>query len=101
MFGFCFVFFFCLGIIFFLCNLQWKENKPEIENQGTQILDALMRGLQASDEGSSGVPSLEVSDKGYQMLKKSFDKEHGGFGSAPKFPQPGEILLHSFFVYHK
>lgn len=77
-------------IIFWLyLGLQWKENKTEIENQSTQILDALMRGVHATDEGSAGVPSVQACDKGYEMLKKSFDKEFGGFGSAPKFPQPG------------
>ncbi|BFZ02902.1 hypothetical protein BsWGS_05940 [Bradybaena similaris] len=71
-----------------IISQKWTENKAEIENQSTQILDALMRGVHATDEGSAGVPSVQASDKGYEMLKKSFDKEFGGFGSAPKFPQP-------------
>ena len=30
---------------------------------------------------------------GFQQLRENFDFEHGGFGSAPKFPNPADISL--------
>jgi uncharacterized protein YyaL (SSP411 family) len=40
-----------------------------------------------------GVPSDEVIVRAAQGMAASFDPEHGGFGRAPKFPQPGRLLL--------
>ncbi|KAI8794825.1 spermatogenesis-associated protein 20 [Biomphalaria glabrata] len=67
---------------------HWKDKQSDIESQGTKILDALMRHLHASDHANHSVPSKEVFLKCLHMYKKSFDEEEGGFGSAPKFPQP-------------
>ncbi|CAG5131387.1 unnamed protein product [Candidula unifasciata] len=83
--------------ILHIISKKWKENKSEIENQSTQILDALTRGMQATDKGSPVVPTMEASDKGNQMLKKRFDQQYGGFGSAPKFPQP--VIFNFLFRY--
>ena len=41
-----------------------------------------------SDEGE-GPPGLSSVHKAYQALKAREDKQYGGFGSSPKFPQPG------------
>ena len=46
----------------------------------------------ASDEGE-GPPGLNCVQKAYQALKAREDKQYGGFGSAPKFPQPGTISI--------
>ena len=35
------------------------------------------------------MPGPDVGDKLFKMLSSSFDDELGGFGGAPKFPQPG------------
>ena len=69
---------------------QWRSSRSEIEEQGTAILDALMRGTHVTEQGGSSLPTLQVLDKLYEMLKKSYDEQHGGFGKAPKFPQPGK-----------
>jgi len=37
------------------------------------------------------LPKSEVIDKLYKGLSTSFDEELGGFGGAPKFPQPGKL----------
>ena len=36
----------------------------------------------------SGSPQEEVLSRGYAALRRGFDGQHGGFGAAPKFPQP-------------
>ncbi|XP_005092543.1 spermatogenesis-associated protein 20 isoform X2 [Aplysia californica] len=79
---------------------QWKEKRAEIEGQGTKILDALMRASHASEHQSATVPAVTCTAKLYEMLDSSFDEERGGFGTAPKFPQPVNLgalfrLFHS------
>ena len=35
------------------------------------------------------LPGTGCIQRGYQLLESKFDVDYGGFGSAPKFPQPG------------
>ncbi|XP_070186193.1 spermatogenesis-associated protein 20-like isoform X2 [Littorina saxatilis] len=67
---------------------KWKTNRSEIEEQGTAILDALMRGTHVTDHGDTEMPTTEVLSKLYEMFEGTYDEEYGGFGKAPKFPQP-------------
>jgi len=68
---------------------QWRTKQEEIENQGTKIMDALMKAVHASDSKDSTIPdSTSCASKLFELLDKSFDEELGGFGKAPKFPQP-------------
>ncbi|MCA9033369.1 MAG: thioredoxin domain-containing protein, partial [Planctomycetaceae bacterium] len=50
----------------------------------------------------TAVPSAVAVDEGVatqavEMLSDSFDARHGGFGRAPKFPQP---MVHEFLLRH-
>lgn len=63
-----------------------------INKQGTAILDALSRGTMLTGASDLGIPGQESVLKCYQMLKDSYDEELGGFGKAPKFPQPGRYV---------
>lgn len=72
--------------------LQWKSERDNIETQGTRILEALTDAALVQAEGSTSVPDLrQCMQKCYLMLSKTYDEEKGGFGKAPKFPQPGII----------
>ena len=45
-------------------------------------------------EGSnSGVARVDpgLLDSGYYAFRREFDREHGGFGAAPKFPRPSVL----------
>jgi uncharacterized protein YyaL (SSP411 family) len=37
--------------------------------------------------------SEEVLEEAYKNLARNFDEEHGGFGTAPKFPRPHSLLF--------
>ncbi|RUS82796.1 hypothetical protein EGW08_009460 [Elysia chlorotica] len=68
---------------------QWQQKQSEIENQGTKILDALTRGTHASDKGQTeDLPGSNQVVECFQGFSDRFDKDLGGFGTAPKFPQP-------------
>lgn len=42
---------------------------------------------------SPAAPAQETIERAYSQLAASFDAEYGGFGDAPKFPSPHDILF--------
>lgn len=54
-------------------------------------------GVSPSEEGE-GPPGSSCIQNAYAHLSKRVDKEYGGFGSAPKFPQPGTSVCHDVMV---
>src|SRR5579871_6013626 len=69
----------------------WKSQREAIEQQGKDLLDSLARGndLLANLPDTLLTPSL--FDNAFTTLSAQFDRQHGGFGSAPKFPQPANL----------
>jgi uncharacterized protein YyaL (SSP411 family) len=74
-----------------LLNLAkaWREDTAEIERIGNQVL----QNLRSSSEISGN--SYEMTSEGLMEAEKSlleaYDWGYGGWGSAPKFPQPMSI----------
>ena len=64
----------------------WRERRSEVELQGKSLVSAMdpLGRLQPSRDPISG----ELLDEAVAGLKRSFDPYYGGFGGAPKFPQP-------------
>ena len=67
----------------------WREDRQEIDRVGNQILEYLRPQLQtANQEDEFGSQALETATN---SLIESYDWTHGGWGNAPKFPQPMAI----------
>ena len=69
----------------------WKERRAEIKEQGERLVEHI-------NIGSRLKPSNEILDEGlldkaFAELRLRFDPQHGGFGGAPKFPQPMTVDL--------
>jgi len=65
----------------------FQTRRGDIEAQNLQVLAALAETRQAG-----GVrPGDEVLRRATEDLSRAFDKTHGGFSRAPKFPRPGEL----------
>ena len=70
----------------------WLHDREKLEQSASQISQALrQRSGEQSVDGDMDVSVLVKKAVG--DLKQSFDAEHGGFGSAPKFPSPHKLLL--------
>jgi len=65
---------------------EWKQNESAIRAHGTKVLAALAETAQASAAPLDA--SSDPAQLAHAMLARSFDKEWGGFGAAPKFPRP-------------
>ena len=70
----------------------WREEREKVAQSAATILGRL-REIGAPDGGSRGVPGTEVLDRAVQQFWTAFDRRRGGFGDAPKFPRPGELLF--------
>ena len=70
----------------------YDENPGEIRAQGEQLAQALGRMQPAAGARVTHF-SREPIERAVQYLRQSFDREHGGFSGAPKFPHPDTIEL--------
>lgn len=66
----------------------WQNNRPELLRVGERIAAALSETPQVSGE-----PGKELPEQAYRILQKQYDPRWGGFGSAPKFPAPHNLLF--------
>lgn len=64
----------------------YRNRRGEIEKAAKQIVTALTAKARGGDTKEPLV--LDILNKAYLSLEKDFDRDNGGFGSAPKFPQP-------------
>jgi len=69
----------------------WNENRPTLLASATSIQEHLER-LESADLGGRSL-GADVLRRGFNELAASFDREHAGFGSAPKFPTPHRLLF--------
>ncbi len=65
----------------------WREREMEIAASADE-LHARLELLTARDVGADVPLAPETLKRAAEMFKEAFDEEHGGFGGAPKFPQP-------------
>ncbi|MDO8750322.1 MAG: thioredoxin domain-containing protein [Dehalococcoidia bacterium] len=74
----------------------YRSRRAEVVRSAAQLVDHLRSGVKAA-QGTEPL-TAEILSTAYQGLASEFDGEHGGFGSAPKFPQP---MIHEFLLrYH-
>ena len=63
----------------------WRNKRDQVEEQASAITDALQRHVEAEAEDT---PDLTVSDAAARLVvDRAWDRQLGGFGRAPKFPQ--------------
>jgi uncharacterized protein len=68
----------------------WQTRGPEVASSAADI-HARLEQLSISSEHSSGlVLTAAVLREAGSVFKASYDAKHGGFGGAPKFPQPSQ-----------
>ncbi len=66
-------------------STAWAEHRGEVMQQAVEMAASVAERLRAGPEGR--VLSVKAVADGVGMLLKMFDRQHGGFGRAPKFPQ--------------
>jgi uncharacterized protein YyaL (SSP411 family) len=65
----------------------WRERRQDLLGQGRRVVEAIAAPVRSSQE-----PLTEdILQAAHRGLRSQFDPEWGGFGSAPKFPQPATL----------
>jgi hypothetical protein len=67
----------------------WREQRAEVEAAGGRIVQGLVEQSRL-DAGDAG-PTANLLDAATAAIEASFDQANGGWGRAPKFPQPMTI----------
>ena len=68
----------------------WDTNRTSLMGSIDKIMSSVN---QQSSFNDSQAFETAVFDKAYEIFETSFDKTNGGFGSAPKFPTPHNLLF--------
>lgn len=67
---------------------EWVNNKNELLKQADKIIDHLKH-----KNNSVRNANIQLAHTAVALFKRSYDRIFGGFGSAPKFPTPHNILF--------
>jgi hypothetical protein len=80
-------------------DLLWRvrqyydQNQAEIRENGEQVAAALARMQPRGGQAHPSEFSAAPLDTAAAYLEQAFDREHGGFSGAPKFPHPDSLEL--------
>jgi len=69
----------------------WREDRTAVVESAEAVLRQL--GAPAGGRAASAVPGPAVLSEAVDQFRGTFDHACGGFGSAPKFPRPSELLF--------
>jgi uncharacterized protein YyaL (SSP411 family) len=64
----------------------WREQRERVAEQGRRVVQAITR--MGGPSGPADLLSEQILQKAHAWLLQAFDPKWGGFGGAPKFPQP-------------
>jgi len=64
----------------------WKTERAKVELSGNNVSEQLQS--MAAPSLSSVEPDAELLHSAFRQFERMYDKRHGGFGGAPKFPRP-------------
>ncbi len=67
---------------------EWVNNKNELVKQAEKIIEHLK-----TENNSVRSADIQLAHTAVALFKRGYDRIFGGFGSAPKFPTPSNILF--------
>ncbi len=67
---------------------EWKANRALLLESADEIISFLNKGNVAKSD-----PDAKIVNAAFELYKRTFDEECGGFGRAPKFPTPHNLLF--------
>ncbi len=71
-------------------NRMWQMNRHKVEELAEQIRTTLKDSYKIFSGDELGIETLDTT---FERLTLSFDERYGGFGNAPKFPTPHNLLF--------
>ena len=75
---------------------KWGNDRHALLSQAERIVLALEQ-----PDAAGSTPSADLIDTAVKLYKQTYDRKYGGFGRAPKFPTPHNLLfLMTFYERH-
>ncbi len=75
----------------------WKKDRPSLMERADKIINHLHK-----TEAHMNNAEIELTHYAVSVYSKIYDEKHGGFGRAPKFPTPHNLLfLLSYYERYK
>lgn len=68
----------------------WSTRREQLLTVAAQNMAVLAAGAK---RGGEGTIEPAVLDRGFSQLAAAYDAQHGGFGFAPKFPAPHNLIF--------
>ena len=69
---------------------MWENERDQLLEDADEVTNLLQRSV--DEGGGTEAPDEQTLQEAYRQLSRQFDDTHGGFGSAPKFPSPHNLL---------
>ena len=69
----------------------WRTQREALARQDEALMAALDRQMPRLD--AQAVVDADVADRAHAQLAAAFDETHGGFGTAPKFAHPSDLMF--------
>src|SRR5262245_23379319 len=70
-------------------DLAWKTQRAELEQTGSRLVEGLVQNQRLP--AVQAAPAPDLLETAVSLIERSFDQVNGGWGGAPKFPQPMTI----------
>src|SRR5207248_2238183 len=70
----------------------WRTDRAKV-TESAEGLTKQLRGAERSSAAAGTLPGADALDRTVRSFEAAFDTRHGGFGDAPKFPRPSELLF--------
>ena len=72
-------------------SLAWRQDREKLTGSADSVADYIKE--RSGIEIEPHEPNERLLEKGEELLNSSFDTKHGGFGNAPKFPTPHNLIF--------
>ncbi|MFR9069527.1 MAG: thioredoxin domain-containing protein, partial [Paraclostridium sp.] len=72
-------------------DFKWKNEKETLLKSSENILNVLKEDFEINK--SEDELDKDIIEKAIEVFKLSFDNKYGGFGRAPKFPSPQNLMF--------
>jgi uncharacterized protein YyaL (SSP411 family) len=76
----------------------WREEHDKIVESSIDVVEQLRKHIELPPSSAAGRLDQTALASGFQVFRRGYDARHGGFGGAPKFPQPS--IFNFLLRYH-
>jgi hypothetical protein len=71
----------------------WQSDPAKVSQNAAGIVAQLREASASGQVVQAPVAGLDAITQGVDQFVAAYDRRHGGFGGAPKFPRPSELLF--------